>query len=1044
MKNFKLNPGLAVQLLVVCSALVIAVVVHRNVRAIGSDMIGLDGRPLTPAGTILVDKATGKPAVAAMPMAFVRSPDTGGPDGRGRYLISINSGFGVQFDAKTKASQSISVIDLKAEQPQVIQNIYFPSPQSANVGAAFDPHEAADGSFKLYVSGGFENKIWVFKFSEDSAQPISPQPDTSTTPVSAPSIDVSEFATEHASFGYNSGRPPVYPTGLALSADGSTLFVANNLADNLGIVSDIGGTPKLAKVDLHRANKEEFVYPYSVVALNSADGKSTRKVYVSCWNTATVAVIDPSDLSRGATHIAVAGHPTAMVLNAAGTRLFVVNSASDSVSVIDTVKDAEVERIDVRLQEKQGVVGNAPESMALSSDEKTLFIANSRSNTVAVVELSDKARGEMEKGDADGHGDSDDDDARSKVQGFIPTGFYPSAVAVAGGTLFVANGKGTGFDNSSTIVNNTGRSPNAPNEAFPAGRTKVGEYILALVSGNISAVRVPDAGELTAYTRQSMANNGMASQPKSKLFAGPNPIKHVIYIIKENRSYDQVFGDIPRAGDGQPADGVADLAIFGNGSAAQRPGGAEQKITPNFHALALRFGLLDRFFVNSEASPDGHNWSTAAFSSDYVDKAYRWNYSKRGRTYDFEGFDRLPDFSPPMPAPRSLTLPATADKVAGFMERFIPYLNGSRDVAEPESLYLWDAAQRAGLTYRTYGEFVATVSAADLEALNSRKEKKYPDLTPNVSEVPTKKALEGHFSAEFRNFDLFSPDIFTTDSYKSAVESKTDPVIGDSNPDTKFHGVSRFSVWKKEFQSYVDGLKQGVDRMPNLTILRFPNDHTSGLDEGLPTPQFHVADNDYACGRLVQEISNSPYWKDTAIFILEDDAQNGPDHVDAHRSPALVISAYNRPGALVHNYYTTVSLIRTMEILLGMAPMNQLDAQANPIDVFQDKPDITPYTAAFPQVSMDNLLVQKATDSKTAYWMEQTEKQDFSHEDMADPDVLNRIIWYSVRGQSDMPVAAHLPVVDALRNGIKDGDDVKKMRIASAKGKAKQRDPDGD
>ncbi|MGH9765251.1 MAG: hypothetical protein ACREAC_30825, partial [Blastocatellia bacterium] len=350
-------------------------------------------------------------------------------------------------------------------------------------------------------------------------------------------------------------------------------------------------------------------------------------------------------------------------------------------------------------------------------------------------------------------------------------------------------------------------------------------------------------------------------------------------------------------------------------------------------------------------------------------------------------------------------------------------LNGSRDVAEPESLYLWDAAERAGLTYRNYGEFVATISADDLASLNSHKAKKYPDLSPNISEVPTKKTLEGHFCPDFRNFDLLSPDTFTAESYTAAVKSggKSDPVIDRPTPNSGFRG-SRFSTWQQEFNGYVSTLNSGGgDKMPNLTIMRFPNDHTSGMKPGQPTPQFDVADSDYAVGRLVQAVSNSPYWKDTAIFVVEDDAQNGPDHVDAHRSPALVISAYNRPGALVHNYHTTVSLIRTMELLLGMQPMNQLDAMATPIDIFQDKPDVRPFKAILPEVSADNLIVPERHDAKSAYWVRQTEKQDLVHEDMADPEVLNRAIWFSVRGETDsMPASGRLPVADALRTPVLD------------------------
>jgi hypothetical protein len=534
---------------------------------------------------------------------------------------------------------------------------------------------------------------------------------------------------------------------------------------------------------------------------------------------------------------------------------------------------------------------------------------------------------------------------------------------------------------------------------------------------------MPGDPALARYTQQVMQNNGLIATESKRLFPGMSPIKHVIYIIKENRTYDQVFGDVERAGNGQQADGDASLAIFGAGNAAQRPNGPRQNITPNHRALALRFGLFDRFFVNSEASPDGHNWSTAAFSTDYVDKTYRWNYSRRGRTYDYEGFNRLPDYDPLKDVPSLFDRSVVAEDVARFMRRFIPYLSGARDAAEPESLYLWDAAARAGLTYRNYGEFIATLSQSDIKAIKANRAKVYPDLSENVSAFPTKKSLEGHHSETVRNFDLNTPDALTVDSYRAAKESggRLNPAITSSNSEQKLRGVSRFGAWVDEFQGYVADVAAGKpDRLPNLSIVRFSNDHTSGISAGMPTPQFFVADNDYAVGKLVETVSNSSYWKDTAIFIVEDDAQDGPDHVDAHRSVALVISAYNKPGVLIHEFHSTVSLIRTMELLLGLAPMNQLDAYARPIDIFQPHADLHPYKAELPDVALDNLMTPTARDAETAHWMKRTIEQNLSHADMADPLTLNRIIWYSVRGNFPMPEIARLPAFDAMRLGMRE------------------------
>jgi YVTN family beta-propeller protein len=998
-------------------AIVIAFLVSAGIRlaaSIATDQAtGLDGRPLTPAGKLVLDATTRQPAVGALPVGFARSPDHGGPSGGGRYLTTINSGFGVDFSTPNHPRQSLAVIDLNARpEPVVVENVYFASPQSANVGIAFDPTPDSDGAYRLYVSGGVENKIWLFHLRPGARQPLQPATAGASGKIEAESIDINGFASRAPSPGYNNGAAPIYPAGLGISPNGRELFVANNLADSLGIIKGPENERMLVRVDLRADGDKENVYPYGVTVLPNSSG-GAEKVYVSCWSASAVAVVDPGNSRKSPARIPVEGHPTAMTLNGAASRLYVVNSGADSVCVIDTRTDKVVERISTKLAER-GPTGNSPEALALGPDDATLFVANARSNSVAVIDLSSTARG--------GGPDAENDAQHSKVRGFIPTGNYPSALAVVGRTLFVGNGKGTGFKNSSVVVDNTGMTPNVPNDRFPATAGQGGQYILSLVSGNISAVELPSVAGLAQYTQQTLRNNGLMDRADTKLFkSGTSPIKHVIYIIKENRTYDQVFGDIAKAGNGQTADGDPELSILGVADAASRPAGDAQQITPNHHALALRFGLLDRFFVNAEASADGHNWSTAAFSSDYVDKTFRWNYSGRGRTYDYEGFNRLPDYEPPSELPPVFHLPITGDKLADYLKVFVPYLNGSQDAAEPETLYLWDAAARAGLSYRNYGEFIGMVSAADIASINSRRRKSYPDTSPTVATVPTKKSLEGHFCPTTRSFDLYSADIMSTKTYEAARSgSGIDPAITEDAADAAFRGTSRFGAWLSEFRGYVATLKStGQDTMPSLSMMRFPNDHTAGMRPGQPTPQFYVADNDYALGRLVEEVSSSPYWKDTAILVVEDDAQAGPDHVDAHRSPALIISAYNRPGALVHSYHTTVSLIRTIELLLGIAPMNQLDANATPIDIFQEAPDLQPYKAVLPVVSQDNLLVTASRERMTAYWIRKSQEQDLGHPDMADPVTLNHAIWFSAKATVEPRAAfASLPAADALRSGL--------------------------
>ncbi len=975
-----------------------------------------EGRVITPAGTLVMDSATHLPAVGAMPMNMLRSPDKLGRGGKGRYLLVVNSGYGVQFSEETnKAQQSIAVIDLNATPaPVVIQNVYFPTPQSANVGLAFALTPSADGSFAMYVSGGFENKIWIFRFDPKAAAPVQPASPGPDTKVAAPFFSVSNPG-EASPKDYNKGKAALYPTGLAVTPDGATLVTANNLGDSVTIVHDLNGTRRMQRLDLHhRGKSDENIYPYGVALLGT--GKKAH-AYVSCWNDSSVAVISLSGKSTVQKYISTDRHPTAMLLNTEGTRLFVANSNADSVSVIDTRLDQEIERIDVRLAEN-ALPGASPEDVALSEDEKTLYVANAHSNAVAVVALSEKARGGK-------NGANNEEASKSKTLGFIPTGQYPSSVAVADGKLFIGNGKGTGFEPSSMRVNNSGRTPNPPNAAFPPNEGKNrqgGQYSGSIVSGNISIVALPDEPALARYTQQTMQNDGLMDFAPQKLFAAENPIKHVVYIIKENRTYDQVFGDVKTSGDGHAADGEPDFAIFGGGEAARRPDGTAQTVTPNHHVLAQRFGLFDRFFVNSEASPDGHNWSTAAFSTDYVDKGFRWEYSDRGRTYDWEGFNRLPDYEPPSELEIEKFKGDALAALTDLLQKHLPYRQGFTDLAEPKTLYLWDAAARTGLTYRNYGEFVTVISTKDVEAAGQKRHKNYPDISKAVRAIPNKPSLENHLSASFRSFDVTAPDSMTVDCYKAALHpsGNADAAVTPWNANPNCNGNSRLGEWLAEFRGFVAQREAGKpDPMPALSIVRLPNDHTTGMKKGFPTPQFMVADNDYAVGRLVEAISSSVYWKDTAIFMVEDDAQSGPDHVDSHRSVALAISAYNKPGALIHKFHNTVSMIRTIEMLLGIAPMNQLDASAVPMDIFQETPDLTPYKAVLPTIAANNLMTEKPKDKASAEWMKKSLQQNFAHADMADPKTLNGIIWFSCRGNgSAMPWSAQLPAYQAMRLGI--------------------------
>jgi YVTN family beta-propeller protein len=965
-------------------------------------------RPLDPAGDVVL-RDDGSVAEGSLPVTMLQSPDTSGPGGGGRYLVVVNSGFGVQLRADANEGQQLlQVVDLAARPaPAVIQEVHFPSPQSASVGAVFGRKPNRSGEWPLYVSGGFENRIWRFTFTPGAPRPITPAHGLDDGPLKADTIELAGMTPDTADATYNGGREPLYPTGLGISSDGRELYVANNLGDSLGIVRDPAAPrPGLRVISLRtRSSRRQFVYPYDVRVIRGRDGRD--KVYVSCWNDATVAVADPKR-GRVTQRIGVGSHPNAMVATPDGSRLFVASANSDTVSVIDTTTDRELVRIGVGLGDTART-GSSAQALALSANERVLFAANAQTQSVAVVALGDDVF--PASGSAiDDEGDDENEGHRTRVVGFVPTARYPSALAMVGADLFIGNGKGEA----------TAR-PNAPTPEFPPNAKLRGAYAPALYRSSLRRLTVPDPAALGAMTTRVLQANGLLGVRVERLFTGPSPIRHVIYIIKENRTYDQVFGDVAASGDGTPADGDASLALFGAGAASRRPGGPPQDITPNHRALALRFGLLDRFFVNSEASPDGHNWSTAAFSTDYVDKAFRWAYSGRGRSYDYEGFNRQPAIDGPE-LPEGLQLPASAEQLAAFMRRFVPYLNGWRDAAEPDSLYLWDAAARAGLSYRTYGEFVGTLSADDVAAFNRRKPKSYPDVSATVATVPAKQVLEANHNAQFRAFDLWTPDAMTAASYAATHLSsrRVDPLVSLGQEDARFQGTSRLGAWLDDFRTAVTDLETGRgDHLPALSILHLPNDHTVGVTPGLPTPQFHMADNDYALGRLVEAVSRSPYWTNTAILVVEDDAQDGPDHVDAHRSPALVISAYSRRGALVHQLHNTVSLIRTMELLLGIPPMNQLDAAAIPITIFQDTADLEPYTARLPEVALDNLVHAAPTSARERYWVGQTAQMALTTPDAAHPRLLNEAIWFSVRGDSrQMPEPQRLAAFDVMRATI--------------------------
>jgi YVTN family beta-propeller protein len=694
------------------------------------------------------------------------------------------------------------------------------------------------------------------------------------------------------------------PAGLAMDEAAKRLFVANVWGNRVTRV-DLLPQPRMADIllgtnvaplsfapvvpdddfDNNAANKREEAslyrtgpedtFPYAC----RLDEKRQR-LYVSLWAQAAVGVIDLKSaqlVARWPTQ----EHPCEMVLTRSGKLLFVANASRNTVTVLDTATGKALETIWAALY-PQVPPGSTPNGLALSPDEKTLFVANANNNTVAAFDVSLR-----------GH---------SRSLGFIPVGWYPTSVRVTpdGKHLLVANGKG--------IIP----------KANPHG-----EHIAGLFKGTLSIIELPPRTELEArlavWTAQayrccplmphaSVAAVRPADNPIPHKPGDPSPIKHCIYIVKENRTYDQVLGDLPQG------NGDAKLCLF------------PEQITPNLHRLARQFVLLDNFYADAEISAAGHEWSMGAYATDFVEKMWRMDY----------GHNHSKKF--PYPA-----------------EGYFP-------MATPAGGYLWDRALEAGVSYRVYGEFVDIFSR---------------------SNAPTRgrlKGLQGHIDEWYRPWDLAYPDV-------------------------------------KRAQRFLADLKvmEAAGDMPRLQIVRLPNDHTHGSTPGWPTPKAYVADNDLALGQIVEAITHSKFWPQTAVFVIEDDAQSGPDHVDAHRTTAYVISPYTRHGAVDSTMYSTTSMLRTMELILGLKPMSQYDAAATPMfNSFQATPDLRPYEALPANVDLEERNGARA-------WGGQI-KMNFAREDAVDDQVLNEVVWRSVRG-ADSPMPAPMRAAFVFEHrGEKDED----------------------
>ncbi len=841
----------------------------------------ITGKVITPFGT--------RAEVGSFPANLAISPD-------GKWIVATNTGFR-QYLSVLSAQDGHLVSQIAfnarrgekdARKPALYYGLAFAPatpPGTENIAAATAPPESAQ---TLYVSRGPEDKVAIYRLSADGK------------------LTETDRALDNPT-GLPEAAGPNFIAGLALNADGSRCYAANNettpFTQQKGSISILDTAAN--KVLGHIVTPG---YPYALVALTKG-ANADKKVYVASERDSMVSVLDVQDPANGKNlhDIATGDQPMALLLDRTQQRLFVANAGSDTVSVIDTATDKVTRTIPVRAAEARGLPGATPTGLALSPDETRLYVSLGDLNAVAVVDL-----------------------AQNALVGYVPTGWYPTSVAVSadGARLFVGEAKGV----VSRIPNKAKQGPNG----------EWGQYVPNIIEGTVAMLPVPGAADSPEFQRQTaqvVANNrlrpDLASANRDAL--PKTGVKHVIYIIKENRTYDQVLGDLA-SGDGDPA-----LVLFG------------RNVTPNQHALAERFVLLDNFYDCAETSGDGWDWSTSGMASEYTIRNLPFNYSGRGRNYDFEG-----------------------------QNNGVPVdMLGIRDVARAPGGYIWDNCARHGVSYRNYGFYNAFSDG-----------EKGPDGKPIVKDnAPTKKALSGaHNDENFFRFDMAYAD---SDAWKTLNA----PAPLQRRAYGKFNASSRYAEWRREFDQYV---KNGD--LPQFSMLRLPRDHTQGTSPGLHSPRAMVADNDYAVGQIVEAVSHSRYWNETAIFVLEDDAQSGQDHVDAHRSICFVISPYIKKATVDHRFYNTDSVLRTMEALLNLPPMCQYDAVAPLIGVFDTQAvNAAPYAALLPPREIIGEV-----NSKTAYRAKDSQRLDFSREDRVPDAVLNDILWHSVKGvATPEPPARH-------------------------------------
>ena len=872
--------------------------------------------------------------LAGQAVSTVVSPD-------GKTLLVLTSGYNLLKNPDGSANtadstQFVFVFDISNHAP--IQKQALQVPNTYN-GIAFDPSGKA-----FYVPGGVDDDVHIYTLGQNglwSEQAGSP-------------IELGHLAEANPPVSLGGVGLQVAPqaAGIAITQDGSKLVVTNYYNDSISVLTKSqSGWSVSAEIDLRpgKLNPQNSgvpggEYPLWVVI------KGSDTAYVSSIRDREIVVVNiqgstPAVLTR----IALPGQPNKMVLNHSQSTLFVAQDNTDSVGVISTATNQLTDNIPVTApdhvlsQSRSKFKGSNTNNVALSPDEKSLYVTNGAMNEVAVVELGSSPKS-------------------GRVVGLIPTGWYPNAASFSadGSYVYVVNGK----------------SPTGPNPGYCHGLTAAqtaqcnasNQYDLQLIKAGLQSFPTPGPGELSRLTEQVADNNHfgrkLRDEDASKMAFLRNHIHHIIYIIKENRTYDQILGDL-EVGNGDP-----EIVQFGEAT------------TPNLHKLARQFVDLDNFYDTSEVSMDGWPWSTSAHATDVVEKQTSAEYAGRGLSYDSEGTNRninvgyatLPErlAADPLSPEDPDVLPGTANTAAP---------DGPQ--GEQGAGFLWNAALRAGLSLRNYGFFI------DLSRYNLPEpytplgipELLDPASTGTTVAYETDGALRPYTDPYFRGFDMTFPDFY------------------------------RFKEWEREFDT-----NYAVGGLPNLTLLRLPHDHTGNFSiaiMGVNTVELDEADNDYAVGLVVQKIAHSRYKDDTLIFVIEDDAQDGGDHVDAHRSIAFVVGPYVKHGAVVSASYNTLSMMRTIEDILGIGHCNLNDALAVPMaDVFDTRQKHWTFRAVpsdmlystdlpLPPLAAGHHILYSTHDS--GYWAKVTQGMDFSTEDRIDFNRYNHILWEGLKGSQPYP-----------------------------------------